>query len=89
MDKLIVIGHTITFTFPGVQCGQLVQGCGWLGIDTGVYTLESGWLTALDVTHKRVYQANVWQETVRSLPWDEVVVTLDPNRVRRRRFALT
>ncbi|OAB58648.1 serine/threonine protein phosphatase [Phormidium willei BDU 130791] len=87
-DKLIIIGHTITFTFPGVQSGQLVRGCGWLGIDTGVYTLESGWLTAVDVTEQRVYQANVWQESLRSLPWDDIIISLDPNKVRRRRFAL-
>lgn len=87
-NKLIVAGHTITFTFPGVQSGQLARGCGWLGIDTGVYTLESGWLTALDVTHKRVYQANVWQEITRSLPWDAIIVDIDPKQVRPRRFAL-
>ncbi|MGC9502260.1 metallophosphoesterase family protein [Baaleninema sp.] len=85
-DKLIVTGHTISFTFPGVQPGQLAKGIGWLDIDTGVYTLESGWLTALDVTYHRIYQANVWQETVRSTDWDDLIVDIDPKQVKPRRF---
>ncbi|WP_017658606.1 metallophosphoesterase family protein [Baaleninema simplex] len=87
-DKLIVTGHTISFTFPGVQPGQLAKGIGWLDIDTGVYTLESGWLTALDVTYHRIYQANVWQETVRSHDWDDLIVEIDPKQVKPRRFAV-
>ncbi|MBP0000569.1 MAG: serine/threonine protein phosphatase [Cyanobacteria bacterium SID2] len=87
-DKLIVTGHTITFTFPGVQPGQLAKGRGWLDIDTGAYTLESGWLTAIDVTQRRIYQANVWHETVRSSDWNDLIVDVPPGDVRPRRFAL-
>lgn len=87
-DKTIVTGHTISFTFPGVQPGQVARGRGWLDIDTGAYTLESGWLTAIDMTHRRVYQANVWQGRTRSLAWEEAVVDVDPAKVRPRRFAL-
>ena len=49
-DKTIVIGHTITFTFDGVEPGQLVKGKGWLGIDTGVYHHGQGCLTAFDLS---------------------------------------
>lgn len=58
-DKTIVVGHTITFTFPGVEAGQIVRGAGWLGIETGAYHRRSGWLTALDWTNQWVYQVNV------------------------------
>jgi len=36
-DKLIIIGHTITFTLPGVSPGKLATDRGWLDIDTGAY----------------------------------------------------
>ncbi len=36
-DKLIITGHTLTFTFPDVKPGQLARGNGWLDIETGVY----------------------------------------------------
>ncbi|MGD1900965.1 MAG: metallophosphoesterase family protein [Geitlerinemataceae cyanobacterium] len=85
-DKLIIIGHTISFTFLGVQVGQLALGQGWLDIDTGAYTLESGWLTALDLGDRRVYQANVWTKRTRSLSWEEATIEIDPERVRPRRF---
>lgn len=58
-DKTIVVGHTITFTFPGVEAGQIVRGAGWLDIETGAYHRRSGWLTALDWTNQWVYQVNV------------------------------
>lgn len=58
-NKLIVIGHTITFTFPNVNPGELVRGVGWLGIDTGAYHPRSGWLTAIDLNAWEVYQWNV------------------------------
>lgn len=68
-DKLIITGHTITFTFPDIQPGQLVEGPGWLDIDTGAYHPKSGWLTALDIDNELVYQVNVFESThrVRSL----------------------
>jgi serine/threonine protein phosphatase 1 len=77
-DKLIIIGHTITFTFNGIEPGTLVQGQGWLGIDTGVYHPKSGWLTGLDITERKVYQVNVWHGEFRVLPLDEVVNRLKP-----------
>lgn len=39
-NKLIVVGHTITFTLPGVRPGELAQGQGWLDIDTGLITAK-------------------------------------------------
>jgi len=68
-DKLIITGHTITFTFPDIQPGQLVEGPGWLDIDTGAYHPKSGWLTALDIDNEIVYQVNVFESLhrVRSL----------------------
>ncbi|HLO49056.1 MAG TPA: metallophosphoesterase [Kamptonema sp.] len=73
-DKLIITGHTITFTFEGIHPGQLAQGNGWLDIDTGAYHSRSGWLTGLDITHRLVYQVNVLDDNkVRVLGLDEAV----------------
>jgi serine/threonine protein phosphatase 1 len=83
-DKLIITGHTITFTFPGVEPGKLVAGCGWLDIDTGVYHPRSGWLTALDWDNRLVYQVNVFKPETRVLPYEEAVVQLDPTTIKRR-----
>jgi serine/threonine protein phosphatase 1 len=80
-DKLIITGHTITFTFRDVSPGEIVQGQGWLDIDTGAYHHKSGWLTALDMTNRRVYQVNVFKRSVRVMPLDEVTVQLDPKKV--------
>jgi len=85
-DKLAIIGHTISFTFLGVKPGQIARGAGWLDIDTGAYTLESGWLTAIDLHQRRVYQANVWTRKTRVLDWAEAIVDIDPKRVHPRRF---
>lgn len=85
-DKLIVIGHTITFTLPGVTPGRLAQGQGWLDIDTGVYHPKSGWLTGLDFTNRQVYQVNVFQKQVRSLPIETAVTQINPAQVRSRRL---
>lgn len=63
--KLIITGHTITFTFPDIQPGQIVEGPGWLDIDTGAYHPKSGWLTALDIDNERVHQFNVFESTYR------------------------
>ncbi len=77
-DKLIITGHTITFTFEGVRPGELVRGQGWLDIDTGAYHPKSGWLTGFDLNYRRVYQVNVFNNQVRILPFDEVVRQLRP-----------
>lgn len=80
-DKQIITGHTITFTFPGVEPGKLVKGQGWLDIDTGAYHPNSGWLTGLDVTNNLVYQVNRKDKTQRSLPLAEAVTPIDPSIV--------
>lgn len=84
-DKLIIIGHTITFTFPGIEPGKLAQGQGWLNIDTGAYHPRSGWLTALDVTNKLIHQVNIFQECHRTLPLSEGVVMVEPSKISARR----
>lgn len=76
-DKLIVTGHTITFTFPGVSAGQIVQGKGWLDIETGVYHQKSGWLTALDMTNALVYQYNIHRRRFRKLHFEEATAFLE------------
>ncbi|ACK67435.1 bis(5'nucleosyl)-tetraphosphatase, ApaH [Rippkaea orientalis PCC 8801] len=84
-DKLIITGHTITFTFPGIAPGKLVSGAGWIDIDTGAYHPRSGWLTALDVTHQTVYQTHRQNQTTRTLPLEEVVVSIDPSKLLAKR----
>lgn len=74
-DKLVIVGHTITFTFPGVEPGQLAQGAGWLDIDTGVYHAKSGWLTAFDVDRREVFQVNSHTEQQRHFPLEAIAVT--------------
>ncbi|WP_375473957.1 metallophosphoesterase family protein [uncultured Nostoc sp.] len=81
-DKQIIIGHTITFTLPGVSPGKLAQGKGWLDIDTGAYHPRSGWLTGLDVTNQLVYQVNIFKNYIRILPLEEVVSTVDPAKIK-------
>lgn len=87
-DKLIIVGHTITFTFNGIEPGSLVRGQGWLGIDTGVYHAKSGWLTGLDITNNKVYQVNVlYDNKVRILPLEKVVTQLQrPSFLARLRY---
>ena len=87
-DKLIITGHTITFTLPKVAPGELAQGRGWLDIDTGAYHPKSGWLTGLDITHCKVYQVNVFHNCVRVLPLDEAVTQVEPAQVLSHRQAL-
>lgn len=85
IDKLIITGHTITFTLPGVAPGELAQGHGWLDIDTGAYHPRSGWLSAVDIDQWKVYQVNVLDpkaKQVRVLPFEEVVTRVDPRRVK-------
>lgn len=80
-DKLILTGHTITFTLPGVAPGELAEGPGWLDIDTGVYHPLSGWLTGLDITNRKVYQVNVLQYAIRTLSLDKAVRQIQPAKV--------
>ncbi|MEB3290575.1 MAG: metallophosphoesterase family protein [Leptolyngbya sp.] len=80
-NKLIITGHTITFTFPAVDPGQVVAGQGWIDIDTGVYHPRSGWLTALDWDNQQVYQVNVFSAQYRVRPYAEAVTFLDPTLI--------
>jgi serine/threonine protein phosphatase 1 len=80
-DKLIIVGHTITFTLPGVSPGELAQGQGWLDIDTGAYHPKSGWLTGLDITNHLVYQVDVFDKLVRTLPLAKAVTQVNPAQV--------
>ena len=84
-DKLIITGHTITFTLPDVSPGNLARGRGWLDIDTGVYHPKSGWLTAFDATNEMVYQVNVFSDGARTLQLSEAVTEIKPSQVRSRR----
>lgn len=80
-DKLIITGHTITFTLPGVKPGKLAAGVGWLDIDTGAYHSASGWLTALDPDNKVVYQANGRDGKTRKLSLNQAVTKIDPAQI--------
>jgi serine/threonine protein phosphatase 1 len=75
-DKLIVTGHTITFTFPDVEPGQIAQGAGWLDIDTGAYHPRSGWMTAFDTTQQQVYQVNVFDGSRRVRPLADAITPI-------------
>jgi serine/threonine protein phosphatase 1 len=81
-DKLIITGHTITFTLPGVAPGKVALGMGWLDIDTGAYHPRSGWLTAFDATNNQVHQVNVFKNRVRTLPLEEAAITINPEEIR-------
>lgn len=81
-DKLIITGHTITFTLPGVNPGQLAQGAGWLDIDTGAYHPKSGWMTALDLTHHLVYQVQVFTSEMRIRPLTEATAQVHWKKAR-------
>lgn len=83
-DKTIITGHTITFTFPGIQPGQIVQGRGWLDIDTGVYHPRSGWLTALDWDNRQVYQVNVFDYSQRRRPLEAATTSINPSNIKHR-----
>lgn len=76
-DKLIIVGHTITFTLPGITPGQVAAGAGWLDIDTGAYHRRSGWLTALDWTEQLVYQCHVFSSETRCLPLRDIIAPID------------
>ena len=83
-DKLIVTGHTITFTFPQVKPGQIAHGEGWISIDTGAYHPKSGWLTAYDTTQGQIYQVNVFKDKERKLKLEDAIATVNPKKVRAR-----
>jgi serine/threonine protein phosphatase 1 len=85
-DKTIIIGHTITFTFKGVKSGQLVRGEGWIGIDTGVYHHQHGWLTALDLNESIVYQVDSFGKNFRKIPLKQTVVSLNKSSSRRQKI---
>lgn len=87
-NKLIITGHTITFTLPGVPAGAIAQGHGWLDIDTGAYHPRSGWLTGVDMTHQQVYQVNVFQRKIRTLPLAEAITRIEPDQILMRRQLL-
>lgn len=87
-NKLIISGHTITFTLPNVIPGALAKGYGWLDIDTGAYHPRSGWLSGVDMASKQVYQFNVVHNVLRILPLAEAMVQIDPTQVVARRRQL-
>ncbi|MGL6340050.1 MAG: metallophosphoesterase family protein [Waterburya sp.] len=84
-NKLIITGHTITFTLPGVQPGQIAAGKGWLDIETGAYHHNSGWMTALDLDHHKVYQANALDGRIRIMPLRKAIAKVDASTVMTRR----
>jgi serine/threonine protein phosphatase 1 len=81
-DKLIVTGHTITFTLPGIAPGELASGVGWIDIETGAYHRKSGWMTAFDVDNKLVYQYNVFSNKFRKKKLEQIVRQIDPSKVK-------
>ncbi len=84
-DKLIITGHTITFTLPNVSPGQIAKGQGWLDIDTGAYHPKSGWLTAYDATNELIYQVNVFGHSSRMLHLEDAVTEVKPSQIRVRK----
>ena len=84
-NKLIITGHTITFTFPGIAPGQITQGAGWLDIDTGAYHPKSGWLTGVDIDNKIVHQFNIFHNELRVRPLSEAVAPLKLKKKKRLR----
>lgn len=86
-EKLIITGHTITFTFDDVEPGQLVHGEGWLDIDTSAYHPRSGWLTGLDITNNMVYQVNVNDDNqTRQMPLEKLVKPYKPQPTVRQKM---
>ncbi|MEL6131189.1 MAG: serine/threonine protein phosphatase, partial [Cyanobacteria bacterium J06628_4] len=83
-DKLIITGHTITFTLPGIDPGEIAKGPGWLDIDTGAYHPKSGWLTALDVDNAMVYQFNVFHQMLRIRSMAEAESLVAQHKIKQR-----
>jgi serine/threonine protein phosphatase 1 len=81
VDKLIITGHTITFTLPGVKPGKLASGIGWLDIDTGAYHPNSGWLTALDLNNELVYQVHTKDLSFRKMPLKKALDRVDIDKI--------
>ncbi|GAB4340186.1 MAG: metallophosphoesterase family protein [Cyanophyceae cyanobacterium] len=80
-DKTIVTGHTITFTMPGVMPGNVARGEGWIDIDTGAYHPRSGWLSALDLTHQKVYQVHVYEPKLRVRSLEEASTPIQRDHI--------
>ena len=87
-NKIIVTGHTITFTLPGVAPGKIAQGRGWLDIDTGAYHPKSGWLTGLDLTNSLIYQVHAFDRKVRKMSLEKAVTRVEPSQLFPRRSML-
>ncbi len=85
-NKLIITGHTITFTLPGVKPGQIAAGKGWLDIETGAYHQNSGWMTALDLNQHKVYQANTFDGRIRIMPLRKAIAKVESSKVIARRM---
>ncbi len=83
-NKCIITGHTITFTLPGVNPGQIAQGPGWLDVDTGAYHPKSGWLTAVDIDQAVVYQVNTQTHARRVATLADAIATVEPAAVKPR-----
>ncbi|MEM9163654.1 MAG: metallophosphoesterase [Cyanobacteria bacterium P01_F01_bin.4] len=83
-NKMIVTGHTITFTLPGIEPGQLAQGPGWLDIDTGAYHPKSGWLTAVDFDNDLVYQTNIYQNLLRVRALQDATSIVEQRKLKQR-----
>jgi serine/threonine protein phosphatase 1 len=80
-DKTIIAGHTITFTFKGLKPGQLAKGEGWIGIDTGVYHHEQGWLTALELNDSIVYQVDSFGNNFRKFPLSQTLIPINTRKI--------
>ncbi len=85
-DKLIITGHTITFTLPGVKPGQIAAGKGWLDIETGAYHHQSGWMTAVDLNQHKVYQANSFDGRIRIMPLSKAIAKVDATKIMPRKM---
>jgi serine/threonine protein phosphatase 1 len=85
-NKLIITGHTITFTLPGVKPGQIAAGKGWLDIETGAYHHNSGWMTAMDLNQHKVYQANAFDGRIRIMPLRKAIAKVESSKIALRRM---
>lgn len=85
-NKLIITGHTITFTLPGVKPGQIAAGKGWLDIETGAYHHNSGWMTAIDLNQHKVYQANSFDGRIRIMPLSKAIAKVESTKIASRRM---
>jgi serine/threonine protein phosphatase 1 len=72
----------MTFTFPNVLPGQIIEGMGWINIDTGAYDSRGGWLTALDWDNQMVYQVNTFKSKERVRTYVDLAVKLEPSSLK-------